>query len=183
MSAALLTSAFLSFAALLMTAWYGVTGASLSRHILFGIFSTMLTLLTHSMLMFYLLGKGKAVREAVAEGGLSGDFARRIAELRSPVFSLATLAMSLTIVAALVGASVDTGRLPASVHGILAAIAIAANLAMLRAEVSALMASAQVVAEVNRLLNAGAVLQLHGVQRKEAMMPLDRREPRRDNRN
>jgi hypothetical protein len=43
--------------------------------------------------------------------------------------------------------------LPASVHGILAVMAIAANLAMLRAEVSALMASAQVVAEVNRLLN------------------------------
>jgi hypothetical protein len=153
MSAALLTSAFLSFAGVLVTAWSGVTGASLSRHILFGIFSTLLTLLTHSMLMFYLIGKGRAVREAAAEGGLSTDFGRRIAELRRPVFSLATLAMSLTIVAALIGASVHTRMLPASVHGILAAMAIAANLAMLRAEVSALMASAQVVAEVNRLLN------------------------------
>jgi hypothetical protein len=154
MSAALLTSAFLSFAGILATAWYGVTGASLARHILFGIFSTMLTLLTHSMLMFYLIGKGKAVREAAAEGGLSGDFARRIAELRRPVFSLATLTMSLTIVAALTGASVDTGVLPASIHGILAAVAVAANVAALRAEVSALMASAEVVAEVNHLLNA-----------------------------
>lgn len=154
MSAALLTSAFLSFAGLLVTAWDGVTGASLSRHLLFGIFSTTLTLLTHSMLMFYLIGKGKAVREAAAEGGLSRDFARRIAACRRPVFALATLAMSLTIVAALVGVSVDTGVLAASVHGILAAIAIAANIAMLRAEVAALMASAEVVAEVNHRLNA-----------------------------
>ena len=137
-----------------MTAWYGVTGAALSRHILFGIFSTMLTLLTHSMLMFYLIGKGKAVREAATEGGLSGDFARRIADVRRPVFSLATLAMSLTIIAALVGAGVDTRTLPASIHGLLAAVAIAANVAMLRVEVSALMASAEVVAEVNHLLNA-----------------------------
>jgi hypothetical protein len=154
MSAALLTSAFISFAGLLVTAWYGFTGLSLSRHILFGIFSTMLTLLTHSMLMFYLIGKGKAVREAAAEGGLSGEFGRRIAELRRPVFSLATLAMSVTIVAALLGASVDTGTLPSSVHGVIASIAILANLLMLRVEISALIGSARVVAEVDRLLNA-----------------------------
>jgi len=154
MSAALLTSAFLSFTGVLLAGWSGVTSASLSQHILFGIFSTMLTLLTHSMLMFYLIGKGKAVREAAAEGGLSGDFARRIATLRRPVFSLATVAMGLTIVTALLGASVDTGMLPPSIHGLLAAIAIAANVAMLRAEVAALMGSAEVVAEVNRLLNA-----------------------------
>lgn len=154
MSAALLTSAFLSFAGVLVTAWYGFMGGALSRHILFGIFSTMLTLLTHSMLMFYLIGKGKAVREAAEEGGLSGDFARRIAELRRPVFSLAMLAMSLTIVTSLLGASVDTRMLPSSIHGISAVIAVTANVAMLRAEISALMASADVVAEVDRLLNA-----------------------------
>ncbi|HEY7444714.1 MAG TPA: hypothetical protein VH701_19950 [Vicinamibacterales bacterium] len=153
MSAALLTAALLSFGGLLVTTWYGFTGASLSRHILFGIFSTMLTLLTHSMLMFYLIGKGKAVREAAEEGGLSGEYARRIAELRRPVFSLATFAMLLTIVAALLGASVDTGVLPASIHGIAAYVAIAANVAMLRAEVAALLGSARVVAEVDRLLN------------------------------
>jgi hypothetical protein len=154
MSAALVTAAFLSFGGLLVTTWYGFMGASLSRHILFGIFSTLLTLLTHSMLMFYLIGKGKAVREAVEEGGLSGDFARRIAEFRRPVFSLATFAMVLTIIAALLGASVDTGVLPASIHGLAAYIAIAANVAMLRAEVAALLGSARVVAEVDRLLNA-----------------------------
>jgi len=154
MSAALLTAALLSFGGLLVTTWYGFIGTSLSRHILFGIFSSMLTLLTHSMLMFYLIGKGKAVREAAEEGGLSGDFARRIAQLRRPVFSLATFAMVLTILAALLGASVDTGVLPASIHGLAAYVAIAANVAMLRAEVSALLGSARVVAEVDRLLNA-----------------------------
>jgi hypothetical protein len=153
MAAALLTAALLSFGGLLVTTWYGFTGASLSRHILFGIFSTMLTLLTHSMLMFYLIGKGKAVREAAEEGGLSGEYARRIAELRRPVFPLATFAMLLTIVAALLGASVDTRVLPASIHGIAAYVAIAANVAMLRVEVAALLGSARVVAEVDRLLN------------------------------
>lgn len=153
MSAALLTSAFLAFAGLLATTWYGVTGADLSRHIGFGIFATMLTLLTHSMLMFYLIGKGKAVREAAAEGGLSAEFARRIAAARRPVFSLATLAMLLTIATALLGASVDTGVLPPSIHGLVAYITLAANLAMLKVEITALQVSAGVVAEVDRRLN------------------------------
>jgi hypothetical protein len=153
MSAALLTSAFLAFGGLLVTAWYGVTGAGLSRHIQYGIFATMLTLLTHSMLMFYLIGKGKAVREAAAEGGLSGEFARRVADVRRPVFSLATLAMTLTIVTALLGASVDTGMLPRPVHGLFAYVALAANVAMLRVELSAIRVCARVVADVNRLLD------------------------------
>jgi hypothetical protein len=56
-------------------------------------------------------------------------------------------------VAALLGASVDTRVLPASIHGIAAYVAIAANVAMLRVEVAALLGSARVVAEVDRLLN------------------------------
>ena len=43
-------------------------GAAISRHITLAIFSTMLTLLAHSMMMFYLIGKGKAVKDAMAEG-------------------------------------------------------------------------------------------------------------------
>lgn len=154
MAAALLTSAFLSFTGLLATAWFGLAGTDLARHIGFGIFATMLTLLTHSMLMFYLIGKGKAVREAAAEAGLSAEFARRISEARRPVFSLATLAMSLTIVTALFGASADTGGLPPPVHGLMAYIAIASNIAMLRVEIVALQISARVVTEVDSLLKA-----------------------------
>ena len=37
------------------------------RHISFGIFSTMVILLAHSMMMFYLIGKGKAVKDAMKE--------------------------------------------------------------------------------------------------------------------
>ena len=60
--------------------------ASTSLHVLLGVFGTMLNLLAHSMMMFYLIGKGKAVREAVAEGGLAGTYVQRISRLRAPVF-------------------------------------------------------------------------------------------------
>jgi hypothetical protein len=157
MAAALLTAVMASVAGIGFAVYLGLTAASdamLSRHILIGIFSTMICLLSHSMMMFYFLGKGKAVKEAAAEGGLSKEFERRIAVLRKPVFSIGTYAMLLTLVAGLLGASVDTGRLPAGIHGVIAYSCLALNLFALRVEIGALRESNEVVAEVNQLLNA-----------------------------
>ncbi|MSO56739.1 MAG: hypothetical protein EXQ55_07435 [Acidobacteria bacterium] len=155
MSAALLTAIFASVAGIATAIYLGLTAtnnAILGQHISIGIFSTMLTMLAHSMMMFYFLGKGKAVREAAAEGGLSTEFERRIAVARKPVFSIALLAMMSTMVTAIVGASVDTGVLPTGVHAVLAYSCLALNLGALRVEINALTASGRVVAEVNQLL-------------------------------
>jgi hypothetical protein len=154
---ALLTAVIVGLAGLVFTAVLGLTGASgeaIARHISFGIFSTMLLLLAHSMMMFYLIGKGKAVKDAMAEGGLTGDYAGRIAVARRPVFSVGTFAMGATIVAAILGASVDTGMLPPIVHGMVAYGAVACNLAAAKIELEALGVSQRVVDEVNQLLGS-----------------------------
>ena len=78
MAQALLTAVVLGLAGLVTTAVYGLLGTDVARHISFGIFSTMITLLAHSMMMFYLIGKGKAVKDAMAESQLTGDFFRFI---------------------------------------------------------------------------------------------------------
>ena len=122
------------------------------RHVTLAVFATMITLFSHSMAMFYLIGKGKAVREAVAEGGLSGTFVAEISSVRRPVFSIGMLAVALTIVAAVIGGGVDTGVLPSGFHALLGYSAVVANVAALRAEVVALSTIARVVDEVNRLL-------------------------------
>src|SRR5205823_7605505 len=123
-------------------------------HSSFGIFSTLVVLLAHSMMMFYLIGKGKAVKDAMAEGHLTGDYYRRIAAARKPVFSIATLAMAVTMVTAIVGASVDTGVLPPMVHAVIAYGAIAGNLAAAKIEIDALTASSRIVDEVNRQIGS-----------------------------
>jgi hypothetical protein len=128
--------------------------ASISRHIMLAIFSTLLILLAHSMMMFYLIGKGKAVKDAMVEAHLVGDYVGRIAAARKPVFSIGTVAMAATIVAAILGASVDTGVLPPAVHSTIAWGAIACNLAAVKTEIDALGESSRVVDEVNRLLGA-----------------------------
>lgn len=155
MAAALLTAIFASLTGIAASMYLGYQTAStaaLAQHISIGIFSTMITLLAHSMMMFYFLGKARAVREAAAEGGLSKDFERRIAIVRAPVFSSATLAMLLTMVTALLGASVDTGVVPAWIHSTLAIVSLLANLRAIQLEIRALTESARVVADVNRLL-------------------------------
>jgi hypothetical protein len=151
MAAALLTLTALSIlgvgASFVLAFEQGTTS-----HVGIGVFATMLNLLAHSFMMFYLIGKGKAVREAVEEAGLEGDYYRRVARLRAPVFSRATLAMGLLMAAAIIGASVDVRVLPSWPHALLAVAALAAQVYTLVTEVNALTGTARVVDEVNHAL-------------------------------
>jgi hypothetical protein len=149
---ALLTAVFIGITGLVATTVVGLRGTDVARHISFGIFSTMVTLLAHSMMMFYLIGKGKAVKDAMTEHAVTGDYYRRIATARKPVFSIGTLAMAVTMVTAIMGASVDTGVLPPIVHATIAYGAILCNLAAAKIEIAALVESSRIVDEVNRRL-------------------------------
>lgn len=149
MAQALLSAVGIGLVGMAAAVVLGLRGTDLSRHISFGIFSTLVILLAHSMMMFYLIGKGKAVKDAMTEHHVAGDYYRRIAAARKPVFSIGTIAMAATMVAAILGASVDTGVLPPIVHGMLAYGAIACNVAAVKIEVDALAASSRIVDEVN----------------------------------
>lgn len=156
MAAALTTLTVLSIIGLatsLVLAFAATAPADSARHILLGVFATLLNLLAHSLMIFYMIGKGKAVREAVTEGALSLEYMARVSRMRAPVFSRATLAMVLTMVTAIIGASVDVRVLPPWPHAVLALAALAANLYALAAELQALIGSARIVDEVNTRLS------------------------------
>lgn len=155
MASALVTGVLLSIAGLVVTLVLGYsanTGADTYRHATLGVFVTIVTLLSHSLTMFYLIGKGKAVREAVTEGELDRRHIAEVVQARRPVFSIATLAIGSTMATAIVGAGVDTATVPAGVHGVLGLSAVVANAAALRTELAALVVGARVVDEVNRQL-------------------------------
>src|SRR5215470_790736 len=149
MAQALLSAVGIGLVGMAVAVFLGLRGTDISRHISFGIFSTLVILLAHSMMMFYLIGKGKAVKDAMTEHNVVGDYYRRIAAARKPVFSIGTFAMVATMVTAILGASVDTGVLPPIVHGMIAYGAIACNLAAAKIEIDALTASARIFDEVN----------------------------------
>ena len=154
MAQALLSAVGIGLVGMAAAVVLGLRGTDIARHVSFGIFSTLVILLAHSMMMFYLIGKGKAVKDAMAEHNVVGDYYRQIAVARKPVFSIGTLAMAATMVTAILGASVDTGVLPPIVHGMIAYGAIACNLAAVKIEVDALTASARIVDEVNRKIES-----------------------------
>ena len=161
MSQALVTAVGIGIVGLIAAAVTGLQGSNLARHLSFGIFSSLITMLAHSMMMFYLIGKGKAVKDAMAESGHGptvdpryAQFVGRISAARRPVFSIGLLAMMVTITAALLGASVDTGVLPPIVHAFAAYAAIGCNVAAIKAEIHALGESRQVVDEVNQLIGS-----------------------------
>ena len=162
MSNALITAIVLGISGLGYCTVLGFTTASsadILRHASLGIFATLITLLAHSMTMFYLIGKGKAVREAVTEGGFSQELYRVVAKVRRPVFSSATVAMVLTMATAIIGGGVDTGVIPAGVHAVLAVSALGGNVVALRIEVIAMLSSARIVAEVDQQLAERATIQ------------------------
>jgi hypothetical protein len=154
MAAALLTLTGLSIGGLSLSLLLAllIVGDDKGSHVLIAVFSTMLNLLAHSMMMFYLIGKTKAVREAAAEGALDGDYAGRVARLRGPVFSRATLAMAVTMTAGIIGAPVDVRVMPSWPHAALAIAAVLLQFRAFAAEIAALTGSARVVNEVNARL-------------------------------
>ena len=81
MAAALVTAMLLSIGGLILSVFFGYSATDsdgVVRHVSLAIFITMVTLLTHSMAMFYLIGKGKAIREAVTENALSQNFVAEV---------------------------------------------------------------------------------------------------------
>lgn len=131
---------------------FGAFPGEAASHVLLGVFATLLNLLAHSFMMFYLIGKGKAVREAGVEAGLDETYYRRVARLRAPVFSQATVAMTAIMAAAIIGASVDVGVLPSWPHALLAGGGVLLQLRALLTEITALTGIGRIVDEVNRAI-------------------------------
>ncbi|HYM21809.1 MAG TPA: hypothetical protein VEU08_01310 [Vicinamibacterales bacterium] len=156
MAQALVTAVLVSLLGLVSTAVLGLRGTDIQRHISFGFFSALIGIFAHSMMMFYLIGKGKAVKDAMAEHHVEGDYYRRVATARKPVFGIGTFAMVVTMAAAILGASVDVKVLPAIVHAMIAYGAIACNVAALKIEIDALAASSRAVDELNRVIGSSS---------------------------
>ena len=114
MSSALLTASILSLVGLVFSFALGYTSSGVEdvlRHATLAIFITLITLLGHSMTMIYLIGKVRAIKDAVIEGDLRTDAVARVSALRGPVFKVISVAMGLTMVTAIVGGGVDNERM------------------------------------------------------------------------
>ena len=123
MAAALVTLLLLSWLGLTTVVGLGYAGhwgfVEPARHVYLALPSFILGILGHAMTMFYFIGTGKVVREAVQDNRLEGDWIATTRAFKQRAFPAAMWAMGFIMVTSILGGAVDTGRMPAWIHGLL----------------------------------------------------------------
>jgi hypothetical protein len=128
----------------------------LSNHLLLGVLASLLLLFSHCWILFYLIGTGKALKQAVAEHGLEPEIieqTKRFKVRSNPGLMLAILLAMATFV---VGGGVATKAVPAWVHHDLFLVALVAQVWALRVELEVLTANEKLMRSVDRRLRREA---------------------------
>lgn len=140
-----LATAGLAVAAVLGYLLEGATDPNLSGHLLASLASTLILVFSHSWILLYMLGTGRAVREAVKEFQLEAGVIEASRALRRRAFPLLLLAAFLGMATFLLGIGGVPGMVPLWVHH-------AFFYATLIAQVLALWIESRVLAANERLL-------------------------------
>ena len=149
MAIALLTLALvgtMSFLATIVMGYDVPEQITVGRHFLLGLVSTMLLVMAHSFIMFFLIATGVELKNMEKERGWGDSFRRRTVAMKGQVFPAATLALLLVIAQFVLGAAAHTRAIPVWAHHALAWITLAVS-------TLALVREYQVLGENNRLID------------------------------
>jgi hypothetical protein len=127
---------------------------SIGLHLSLGLASSLLLLFSHCWIMFYLIGTGKAIKEAVAEHDLDRDLIERTKEFKNRSYGWLMLAMGLVMAAFIIGGGVYTRFVPAWVHHALFYLALLAQVRTLVIERAVLHENDRLMASIDRTLAA-----------------------------
>ena len=120
MSISLLTLALVGTLGFLwsLVGGYAVHGAPLTvrAHFLMALFSTLILVMAHSFIMFFLIATGVEMKDMEKEHGWGDTFRRRTVALKGQSFPLMTSALLLVIANFILGAATHTKVLPPLVH-------------------------------------------------------------------
>ena len=120
MGRALLIVGWIATAGLVATGlagyFFSLESGSIGLHLSLGLASSLLLLFSHCWIMFYLIGTGKAIKEAVAEYGLEADLVERTKDFKNRSYPSLMLAMGLVMAVFIIGGGVYTRFIPAWVH-------------------------------------------------------------------
>lgn len=155
MDRALLTVGWLATLTYLATGAVGYLyggSAGGDLHVLLALVASLLLLFSHSWIMFYLIGTGKAIKEAVAEHGLPAEWIELTKKFKNDCYPSMMLAMGLVMATFILGGGVERRVLPGWVHHALVYLALAAQIYSLRREHQALAGNRELMDEANRRL-------------------------------
>jgi MFS family permease len=130
----------------------GPVGRDMSRHVLVALASCLLLLFSHCWIMFYLIGTGKAIKEAVNENKLDPDLIEETKRYKNRSYPPLMLAMALAMATFILGGGAATGVLPVWIHHVLFWAALAAQARTLWIEKGVLEANEKLMADIDRKL-------------------------------
>lgn len=125
-----------------------------SFHLLLALLSSLLLLFSHCWIMFYLIGTGKAIKQAVAEHGLEPELVAETRLYKNRTFPWIMLAMGLAMATFILGGGVYTQAVPSWVHHALFWVTLVAQLWTLWIEQQVLLANHRLMMGINQRLRA-----------------------------
>lgn len=97
----------------------GSSVRSLQPHLLLGLVACLLLLFSHSWVMFYLIGTGKAIKDAVNQNQLEAELTERTKGFKNSTYPWLMGAMGLAIATFVLGGGYVAGAVPSWVHVVL----------------------------------------------------------------
>ena len=131
-----------------------VDATNMPRHVLIALASSLLLLFSHCWIMFYLIGTGKAIKDAVRENGLDPSIIEETKRFKNESYPSLMLAMALVMATFIVGGGVATGSIPRWIHHVLFYLAAASQFYALWKERRALTENERLMESVDRRLVA-----------------------------
>ena len=132
MAIALMTLTILADLGLGFAACYGFLhvshgAGSESYHFVTGLFAAFLSVFAHCMSMFYFIGTGKVIREAIQEHELDEGPNEEARRFKLSYFPVASFTIAATMATPILGGAAQAGKVPQGVHLAAALGAIALN--------------------------------------------------------
>lgn len=131
---------------------YSSTRASpmMTPHILIAFASSLLLLFSHCWIMFYLIGTGKAIREAVEEYDLEPEMVEKTKAYKSDSYPWLMLAMGMIIATFVLGGGAYSGAIGSWMHHALFYLTAGVQVWTLLIEGRVLLSNERLMTEINR---------------------------------
>jgi hypothetical protein len=159
MGRALLIIGFMATLGLIATGvlGYGLHGPAddhLRFHVLVALAASLLLLFAHCWIMFYLIGTGRAIKDAVNENGLDPQWIEDTKRFKNRSYPMLMLALGLAMATFILGGAVATGTFRWLHHALFYATLLA-QLRALQLEWEVLTENERLMASINRQLSTG----------------------------
>lgn len=135
----------------------GPADPAVPRHVLAALVASLLLLFSHCWILLYLIGTGRAVRQAIRDYGVEASHDAEARRLRGRVLPWLLIAAATALGTFLLGAAAMTGAAASVAHHILFYVALVAQAAALWIESRGLAANERLLGEIDQRLGTSPV--------------------------